>query len=86
MVGFRNPNIKDQDMSGVLGRTEDPEAAEFLSKVDPEIVTRVYEKSSRLQGPNAQRFKNSDGTWSKKVDPPEEVLFRIRQLASRRSK
>jgi hypothetical protein len=86
MVGLRNPNIKDQDMSGVLGRTNDPEAAKFLSGINPEIVTRVYEKTGRLQGPNAKGFKNSDGTWSKKVDPPEEVLFRIRQLASARPK
>jgi len=86
MVGLRNPNIKDRDMSGVLGRTNDPEAAEFLSKVDPDIVSRVYERTGRLQGQNAQSFKNSDGTWSKKVDPPEEVLFRIRQLASTRGK
>jgi len=86
MVSLRNPSIPDEDMSGVLGRTNDPEAAEFLSKVDPEIVTRVYEKTGRLQGPNAKGFKNSDGTWSKKVDPPEEVLFRVRQLASTRGK
>ena len=85
-LGFRNPTIKDEDMSGVLGRTEDPEAAKFLSEIDPEVVKRVYEKTDRLQGFSARGLKNEDGSWSPKVDTPEKVLSRIRALASKRGK
>jgi hypothetical protein len=85
-IGFRNPTIKDEDMSGVLGRTEDPEAAKFLSEIDPEVVKQVYEKADRLQGFSARGLKNEDGTWSQKVDTPDKVLSRIRALASKRGK
>jgi hypothetical protein len=73
-------------MSGVLGRTEDPEAAKFLSEIDPEVVKQVYEKADRLQGFSARGLKNEDGTWSQKVDTPDKVLSRIRALASKRGK
>ena len=85
-VGLRNPTIKDEDMSGMLGRTDDPEAAKFLSDIDPETVKRVYEKADRLQGFSARAYKNSDGAWSPKVDTPDMVLSRIRKLASQRGK
>lgn len=85
-VGLRNPTIKDEDMSGMLGRTDDPEAAKFLSGIDPETVKRVYEKADRLQGFSARAYKNEDGTWSQKVDTPDMVLSRIRKLASQRGK
>lgn len=85
-IGLRNPTIKDEDMSGVLGRTDDLEAAKFLSEIDPETVKRVYEKTDRLQGFSARGLKNEDGTWSQKVDTPEKVLSRIRALASKRGK
>lgn len=85
-VGLRNPTIKDEDMSGILGRTDDAEAAKFLSDLDPETVKRVYEKADRLQGFSARAFKNEDGTWSQKVDSPDMVLSRIRKLASQRGK
>ena len=85
-VGLRNPTIKDEDMSGMLGRTDDPEASKFLSGIDPETVKRVYEKADRLQGFSARAYKNSDGTWSPKVDTPDMVLSRIRKLASQRGK
>ena len=85
-VGLRNPTIKDEDMSGMLGRTDDPEAANFLSGIDPETVKRVYEKADRLQGVSARAYKNSDGSWSSKIDTPDMVLSRIRKLASKRGK
>jgi hypothetical protein len=85
-VGLRNPMIKDEDLSGVVGRTDDPDAAKFLSEIDPETVKRVYEKTGRLQGLSAGGLKNSDGTWSEKVDSPDKVLSRIRALASTRVK
>lgn len=81
-VGLRNPMIKDADLSGVVGRTDDPDAAKFLSGIDPETVKRVYEKTGRLQGLSAGGLKKSDGTWSEKVDSPDKVLSRIRALAS----
>lgn len=85
-VGLRNPMIKDEDLSGVVGRTDDPDAAKFLSEIDPETIKRVYEKTGRLQGLSAGGLKNSDGTWSEKVDSPDKVLSRIRALASTRVK
>jgi hypothetical protein len=85
-VGLRNPMVKAEDLSGVLGRTEDPEAAKFLSEIDPEMIKRVYEKADRLQGFSARGLKNEDGSWSPKVDTPEKVLSRIRALASKRGK
>lgn len=85
-IGLRNPMIKDEDLSGVLGRTDDAEAAKFLSEIDPEMVKRVYEKADRLQGFSARGLKSEDGTWSQKVDTPEKVLSRIRALASKRGK
>ena len=85
-IGLRNPMIKDEDLSGVLGRTDDPEAAKFLSEIDPEVVKRVYEKADRLQGFSARGLKSEDGTWSQKVDTPDKVLSRIRALASKRGK
>lgn len=85
-IGLRNPTIKDEDLSGVLGRTDDPEAAKFLSEIDPEVVKRVYEKADRLQGFSARGLRSEDGTWSQKVDTPDKVLSRIRALASKRGK
>jgi hypothetical protein len=80
-VGLDNPTIKKEDRSGTLGRTDNIEAAKFLDTLDPKLVTKVYEKANRFA---SSEFRNSDGTWSDKVDSPEKVLTRIRELANRR--
>lgn len=85
-LGMVAPTVDRNNMSGIRGRTEDVEAAKFLSTFPPEVVTRVYEKSNRLQGSSASAYKNKDGTWSQKVDPPEEVLYRIRSIAAKSGK
>lgn len=85
-IGMVAPTVDRNNMSGIRGRTDDVEAAKFLSTLPPEVVTRVYERSNRLQGSSASGFKNEDGTWSNKVDPPEEVLFRVRSIAAKQRK
>lgn len=85
-LGMVAPTVDRNNMSGIRGRTENIEAATFLNTLPPEVVTRVYENANRLQGSSASAYKNEDGTWSKKVDPPEEVLYRVRSIAAKRRK